>query len=93
MVLDDVIDAGASGAAAKAGAEFVKILRPAGGDNLHVSVFGVADPATQVKFAGFAMDEPAKTDSLNPAADEKMKDHLLVSLQKPAGDGADAMRS
>jgi hypothetical protein len=74
-MLDDVIDTASAGAAAQAGAEFGEVAVIAGGDNFHVAIFGIADPAAQVEFAGFAMHEPAEADALNSALNEEVKNH------------------
>ena len=47
----------------------------AGGHNFDVAVFGVAHPAAQVEFAGFALDKPAKANTLHTALNEEMKNH------------------
>lgn len=74
-VLDDAIDTAAARTAAEAGPEFGQILLCAAGDDFDVALIGVADPAAQIKFAGFTLDEPAETNPLHPALDEEVKNH------------------
>ncbi len=80
-VFDDVIDAAAAGAASQAGAEFGEVAVVAGGNYFDVAVFGVADPAAQVEFAGLAVHEPAEADALNSALNEEMKNHAISQGQ------------
>ena len=60
------------------------------GDYFDMSLVGVLHPAAQTKFSGFAVDEPAKTDSLNAAFDEVMTDHdyllnpIYIGIQNKA---------
>jgi hypothetical protein len=74
-VLYDLVDAAAARAFFKLGAEFVEIFGRAGGDDFDCAVVGVADPAAKAELGGLAMDEPAKADALNAAADEEVKNH------------------
>ena len=48
----------------------------AGGDNFDVAIFGVANPATEIEFTGFAVNEPAKAYALYATFDEEVEDHL-----------------
>jgi hypothetical protein len=75
LVLDDFVDAAAAGAFFEFGAELVEVFARAGGDDFDIAGVGVADPAAKAELGGFAVDEPAKADALNAAADEKVKNH------------------
>ena len=75
IVFDKMIDPAAARAAAEAGAEFGEVFDSASYDYLDIPVFRVAHPAAQVEFAGFAMDKPAESHALHPAANEKVKHH------------------
>jgi hypothetical protein len=82
MMLQDVIDAGATGAAAEAGPKFVEVVGRAGSEDFHVAIFGIADPAAEVEFAGFAVNKPPEADALHAAANEEVENHRMASLQK-----------
>ena len=75
VVFDEAIDAAAAGSAAEAAAQFVEVFGGAGGYDLDVAIFGVADPAAQGEFAGFAVYEPAEADTLYATLNEKVEDH------------------
>jgi hypothetical protein len=75
IVFDEAVDAAATGAAAQAGAQFGQVGFFAVGDHFHFAVFGVAHPAAQVEFAGFAVNEPAEAYSLHATLNEKVKNH------------------
>ena len=45
------------------------------GHNFYLAIFGIADPALQSQSRCFAVDEPAKTDALNPSLHEVVSDH------------------
>ncbi len=75
VVLDEAIDTTAAGPAAQAGTQLGQILLLAGGYDLDIAVFGVADPAAEAQLTGFAVDEPAETDTLYTALDEKVENH------------------
>jgi hypothetical protein len=85
LVLDDLVDTAAAGAFFELGAEFVEVFGRAGGDEFDVAGVGVADPAAQAELGGFAMDEPAKADALNAAADEEVKNHQRVKCLVSCG--------
>jgi hypothetical protein len=74
-MFEEAVDAAASGAAAEALTQFVQVFGGAGGYDLDVTVFGVANPAAEVEFAGFAVNEPAEADTLYATLNEEMKDH------------------
>jgi len=78
LVLDDLVDAAAAGTFLKLGAEFSEVFGWAGGEDFDVSSVSVADPAAEAELGGFAVDEPAKADALNAAADEEVKNHRTV---------------
>jgi hypothetical protein len=63
------------------GAENGKVFGLAGDHHFYVSAVCIANPAMEIQLGGFAMNEPAKTDSLNSPADKEMKNHVecLVS--------------
>ena len=67
-MLDELVDPGSARAAAKAGAQFGEILDSAGGDYLNITIFGIANPASQVEFAGLAMHEPPESYTLDATA-------------------------
>jgi hypothetical protein len=67
-VFDDFVDAAATGAALERGAQFSEGFGVSGGDDFDFAVFGVADPAFELEFAGFAMDEPAEAYALDSSA-------------------------
>jgi hypothetical protein len=77
-VLDDLVDSAAAGAFLEFGAELVEVFERAGGDDFNVTGIRVADPAAKAKLGGFAVDEPAKADALDAAADEEVKNHRTV---------------
>jgi hypothetical protein len=58
--------------APQAFSQFRQILGRARGYDLYIPVLGVAYPAAQRKFVGFAMDKPSKPNSLNSSLDQKM---------------------
>jgi hypothetical protein len=66
VVLDELVDTAAARASAEASAEFGEIFDGAGGEHFNLAVFGVAHPAAEIEFAGFAMNEPAEADALDP---------------------------
>jgi len=55
--------------------QFSKVFLIAGGDDLDMAIFSIADPPAKVKRGGLAMYEPAKSDALNAALDEVVVDH------------------
>jgi hypothetical protein len=57
----------------------------AGGNDLNVTVFGIADPAAKVEGSGFAMNEPAKSYALDAAFDELVVDHEARSVLQMMG--------
>jgi hypothetical protein len=57
-------------------AEFVEVFGGAGGDYFDIAVFSVADPAVELEFAGFTVNEPAEAYALYAALNEEMKDHI-----------------
>jgi hypothetical protein len=75
VVFEEAVDAAAAGAAAEALAQFVQVFCGAGGHDFDVAVFGVADPAAEVEFAGFAVNEPAEAYALYATLNEKMENH------------------
>jgi hypothetical protein len=75
FVFDDVVDTAAAGAFLELGAEVGEVFGEAGGDDLDGTVVGVADPAAEAQFRGFAVDEPAEADALYAATDEEVEDH------------------
>src|SRR5579863_7716294 len=85
VMLDELIDPGAARATAKAGTEFAEILAGSGRHHLHVAVLGVAHPAAQIQFPGFAMHEPAEAHTLDTSANEEVKDHRRPVLQTGLG--------
>ena len=68
-MLDEAVDTASARTAAKAGAKFGEVGGLSVGDDFDIAIFSVADPAAQVEFAGFAVDEPAKAHSLYAAFD------------------------
>jgi len=78
FVLDDLVDAAAAGTFLELGAEIGEVFGGAGGEDFDVAGVGVADPAAKAELGGFAVDEPAKADALNAAADEEVKNHRTV---------------
>ena len=74
-MLEEVIDAAAAGAPAKAGAQFGQILGGTGGHDFHFAFFGVAHPSAQVEFAGLALYKPAEAYPLHATLNQKMKNH------------------
>ena len=78
-MLDQVIYAGAARSASQAGAQLSQVGNIAGGHHFHIAVLRVAHPASQVEFAGLAVDEPAKAHTLYAAFDEKVKDHSFAT--------------
>jgi hypothetical protein len=56
-------------------AKFSQILGLARCNNLNMAVIGVAHPAVQAEFGGFAMDEPAEPNSLNTAFNHVVANH------------------
>lgn len=81
MMFDDLVDAGATRAAAKAGTQFAEIILGTGGYDFDIAVFGVADPAAEVEFLGFTMHEPAEADPLHAPTNEEVKHHPGPVLQ------------
>jgi hypothetical protein len=76
-VLDEVVDAAASGTSAQAGAEFGQVGLFSVGDHFHVAFFGVSDPAAEVELAGLAVDKPAEAYALYAALNQEMKNHCF----------------
>jgi len=74
-MLDEAVDAAAARAAAQAGAQLSQVGLAAVRHHFHVAVLGVAHPAAQVELAGFAMYEPAKSDTLYATLDEEVENH------------------
>jgi hypothetical protein len=74
-VLDEAVDAAAAGASAEALAEIGEVFDRTGCDDFDIAFFGVADPAVEVEFAGFAMDEPAESYALDAALNEEVENH------------------
>jgi len=72
VVFDEVVDAATAGAAAQALAEIVEVFGGAGGDNFDVAIFGVSNPAPEIEFAGFAVNEPAEAYALYASFDEEV---------------------
>ncbi len=71
----DFVDAGAARSAAELGAEMAEGFFISGDYDFDVAIFGVANPAAEGEFAGFAMDEPAKSDTLDASLNEEVEDH------------------
>jgi hypothetical protein len=74
-VFVDLVDAAAARSMAEFGAEMAEGFFVAGDHDLDVTVFGVANPAAEGEFAGFAMDEPAEADTLDASFNEEVEDH------------------
>jgi hypothetical protein len=74
-VFDYAVDTAATRAAAEAGAELVEVGLFAVDEDFHIAVFGVADPAAEVEFAGLAVNIPAEAYALYPALNEEVKNH------------------
>ena len=83
MVLNKLIDAGAPRAAPQARAQVSQIVDRTRGHNFHVTVFGVAHPATEIEFAGLAVNKPAESHTLNTPANQEVKHHRRPVLQMP----------
>jgi hypothetical protein len=75
VVLDKLVNAGSSGAAAQAGPQFVEVVYRTGGHDLNIAVLGIAYPAAQIEFTGLAMNEPAESHSLHTSANKEMQNH------------------
>jgi len=75
VVLGDAVNASAARAAMEAQAQFGEIFGSAGCDDLDVALFSIANPAGKAKFAGLAVDKPAKANTLYATLNEKMKNH------------------
>ncbi len=67
-------------AALERGAELGEAFGIARDDYFDIAIFGVADPAFELEFAGLAVDEPAEAYALNAASNEEVKDHDLSSV-------------
>jgi len=74
-LLEYGVNTASSGASVQRLFKFSQIFGLAGRDNLDMPIIGIAHPAMQAEGGGFAMDEPAKADSLNAACDEIVADH------------------
>jgi len=74
-VFEDAVNACATWALAQAGAEIGEVAGSSRGDDFDVAFFGVEDPAGKAKFAGLAVDKPAKANTLYATLNEKMKNH------------------
>ena len=85
VVFDEAVNAAAARAAAEAVAEVGEVFDGAGGDDFDIAVFGVADPAAQVEFAGFAVYEPAKAYALYAALNEEVKNHIATKASVSDG--------
>jgi anthranilate synthase component 2 len=70
-----MVNASAAWAAVKADAKLIEIACLSSRHHFHFALFRIAHPSAQRKLAGFAMHEPAETDSLNAALNEEMSDH------------------
>jgi hypothetical protein len=88
VMLEDAIDAATAGTLVEAGAEFGEVFGLAGGDDFDVAFFGVADPAAQGELTGFAVNEPAKSDTLYTPLNEEVKDHGRSQFCRRAGTAA-----
>jgi hypothetical protein len=75
-MFDEAIDAAAAWTLPQALSQFGKVFDRTGDDDFDIAVFGIADPAAQFEFAGFAMDEPPESDTLHATLNEEMKDHI-----------------
>ena len=74
-MLDQAIDAAAARTAAQAGAQLGQVSLIAMGHHLHIAVLGIAHPAAQIQFTGFAVHIPPKANPLHATLNQKMKDH------------------
>ena len=64
-MLNEAVYAASARTSAKAGSQFGQVGLLAMRHYLHLAIFGVAHPAAQVEFAGLAVYEPAKANSLH----------------------------
>jgi hypothetical protein len=88
VVFEEAVDAAAAWAAAEAVAKLVEVFGSAGGDDFNVAIFGVADPAAEIEFAGLPVDKPAEAYTLHATLNEEVENHSdRVSLSK-TGAGA-----
>jgi hypothetical protein len=76
VVFEEAVDAAAAGATAETMAQFVQVFCGASGYDFNVAVFGVADPAAEVEFAGFAVNEPAEAHTLHATLNEEVENHV-----------------
>jgi len=74
-VFDYAVDTAATRAAAEADAEFIEVRFFAVDYYFYIAVFGVADPAAEVKLAGFAVHVPAEAYTLYAALNEEVENH------------------
>ena len=71
-LLLQTIHAAAARATFQTAAQTVQFITGAGGKHLHLTLFGVAHPATQIQLRRLALHKPAKPHALHTATDQKM---------------------
>ncbi len=81
VMLDNAVDAAAARAASQARTQLAQVVGLAGGNHLHVAVFGVAHPAAQVQLRGLALHKPAKADPLHAALDEEVENQSYLTSE------------
>jgi hypothetical protein len=74
-MFDQAVDPASAWTSAQAGAQLGQFGFVAVGNYFNIAVFGVANPAAQIKFAGFAVHIPAEADALHTTLNEEMKNH------------------
>lgn len=87
-MLDDGVDAAAARTLVEFGAEFGEGFGIAGSEEFDFAAIGVADPSAQAECGGLAMDEPAEADALNTPANEKVENHIELSVSQTDGEGS-----
>ena len=75
MVFDHTIHACATRATAKTDAELVQVSGLARGDDFHLAVFGITDPAAQLQLGSLALYKPAEADTLDAPLNKEVEDH------------------
>ena len=78
-MLDYLIDAAAARATMERCAQLGKAPGLACSNHFDIAVFGISNPAFQLKLAGFPMYEPSKAHSLYSSPHQKMQHHCCFT--------------
>jgi hypothetical protein len=79
LVLDNRIDTASARALTQRNSQLRELCLISRGNNLNMAIIGVPHPAIETEFSRLPLHKPAKANTLNPALDQKVKNHKIYA--------------